>query len=731
MLLQNGSNAFAKIVSRNTSISIMNISLKHFLFAFLFLAIGTGILASCARMGSPDGGWYDETPPYVVSSSPADRGVNAKSKKIVISFNEYIKLDRATEKVVISPPQLEQPEIKVAGRNIVVQLKDSLKENTTYTIDFSDAISDNNEGNPLGNYTYSFSTGSVIDTLEVSGYVLDAETLEPVKGTRVGLYRADDYAAKGDTSWVDPFMSKSLLRTSQTDGNGHFIIRGIAPGSYRVFALQDTDENFYYSQAAEGVAFCDDIIVPTSKPDIRQDTLWTDTLHIKDIIQVGYTHFLPDDIVLRQFTKAQKDRFFLKSERTNADRFTLFYSGPSEHTPAITGLNFDSTDAFIIEPKPKNDTITYWLRDTALVNTDTLNIVIAHEVTDTLGNLVMQSDTLEVLAKVPYAKRQRELKKEMDDWYKQLEKRRKKSEEEITDTIFPATPFKPNYRMESAISPVGKISIEFPEPLLRMDTAAVHLYVKQEEDWYRAPFSLRKASFEGATDRHFEIFAEWIPEAEYSFEVDSAAFESIYGLVSDAHKAGLKVNGPNVYSSLFVNISGVEHLLKSQKNVLSEQVQKIVADSLHTEKTDSLDLSASLPTEKASGGEPSVIVQLLNSSDKVVEEAKVENGTAEFYYLKQGEYYLRAFIDRNGNGKWDTGNYDEYLQPEEVYYYPEKVECRAKWDVTRSWNLTARKLNLQKPGKLIKQKGETKRKQRLRNADRAREKGIPLPQSLR
>lgn len=684
----------------------MKLFLKHFLFAFLFLAIGTGILASCARMGNPDGGWYDETPPRVVGSSPADRGVNAKSKKIVINFNEYIKLDNASEKVVISPPQLEQPEIKVAGRNIVIELKDSLKQNTTYTIDFSDAISDNNEGNPMGNYTYSFSTGSVIDTLEVSGYVLNAEDLEPVKGTRVGLYRADDFSQKGDTSWVDPFMSKALLRTSQTDGSGHFIIRGIAPGTYRVFALQDTDENFYYSQAGEGIAFSDNIINPTSKPDIRQDTLWLDTLHIKDIIQVGYTHFLPDDIVLRQFNKAQGERFFLKSERINAEKFSLFYSGPSKHTPTITGINFDSTDAFITEPSPKNDTITYWLRDTALVNTDTLNIIVAHEVTDTLGNLVMQSDTLEVLAKTPYAKRQRELKKEMDEWYKQLEKRRKKSEEEITDTIFPAKPFKPNYMVDNAISPVGKIRIEFPMPLARFDTAAVHLYVKQEEDWYRAPFSLRKATFEGATDRHVELIAEWIPEAEYSFEVDSAAFETIYGLVSDAYKTGLKVNGPNVYSSLFVNVTGIPQI----------------------QTPDTLALSSSLSSSEKGDRVPSVIVQLLDGNDKVLNEARAENGTAEFYYLKEGEYYLRAFVDRNGNGKWDTGNYEEYLQPEEVFYFPEKVECRAKWDVTRSWNLTSRKLNEQKPAKLIKQKGDTKKKQRLRNADRAREKGIPMPQ---
>ena len=709
-LLHRNINAIAIIVSRNTSRSIMNISLKHFLFAFLSVSIGTGLLSSCARMGHPDGGWFDETPPEVVSASPADRGINAKSKKIVINFNEYIKLENASEKVVISPPQLEQPDIKVHGRSIMIELKDSLKENTTYTIDFSDAISDNNEGNPMGNYTYSFSTGNEIDTLEVSGYVLNAEDLEPIKGTRVGLYRADDFTAIGDTSWVDPFMAKPLLRVSQTDSRGFFIIRGIAPGTYRVFALQDADENFYYSQASEGVAFNDDIITPTSKPDIRQDTLWADTLHIKDILQVGYTHFLPDDIVLRFFNKAQVDRFFLKSERKDADRFSLFYSGPSTHTPEVKGLNFDSSNAFIIEPSPKNDTITYWLRDTALVNNDTLRVLVTHEITDTLGFLNMQSDTIEILAKVPYAKRMRELQKEMDEWYKKLEKKRKKSEEEITDTIFPAKPFKPEIKVDNTISPVGRIKINFPEPLARFDSAAIHLYVKQEEDWYRSPFSIRKAAFEGATDRNIEIVAEWIPDAEYSFEVDSAAFENIYGLVSNAFKAGLKVNNPNIYSSLFVNISGVPNVPYAYQKRAAQQ-NSVAAEAVRN-----------------SNGNPSVIVQLLDGGDKVVGEAKAVDATAEFYYLREGEYYLRAFVDSNNNGKWDTGNYDENLQPEPVFYYPEKVECRAKWDVTRSWNLTARRLYEQKPAKLIKMKADTKKKIRLRNADRARELGIPLPQ---
>ena len=122
------------------------------------------LLQGCARMGNPDGGWFDETPPRVIGADPAEGATNVKKKKVLINFDEYIKIDNPTENVVVSPPQLEAPEIKGEGKRISVQLVDSLKPNTTYTIDFSNAISDNNEGNPLGDYAYTFSTGDHIDT---------------------------------------------------------------------------------------------------------------------------------------------------------------------------------------------------------------------------------------------------------------------------------------------------------------------------------------------------------------------------------------------------------------------------------------------------------------------------------------------------------------------------------------------------------------------------------------
>ena len=205
------------------------------------------LLAACASIGNPDGGRYDETPPKVLVSYPADKATNSNKKKISISFDEYIKLENASEKVVVSPPQIETPNIRADGKRVRIDLYDTLQANTTYTIDFSDAIEDNNEGNPMGNYTYSFSTGDEIDTMEVAGTVLNAEDLEPIKGIMVGLYPAD-------TNFNDTILkSTPFKRVSRTNGSGKFSIKGAKPGKYHVFALKDADGDCLRCHAAAGL----------------------------------------------------------------------------------------------------------------------------------------------------------------------------------------------------------------------------------------------------------------------------------------------------------------------------------------------------------------------------------------------------------------------------------------------------------------------------------------------
>ena len=630
------------------------------LFVFL-LFIG------CARMGQPDGGWYDDEPPKVIGSTPADRSVNVSSQKITILFDEFIKLEDATNKVIVSPPQLEMPEIKAAGKKIVVELKDSLKDNTTYTIDFSDAISDNNEGNPMGNYTYSFSTGERIDTFEVSGYVLDASDLEPVKGILVGLY--DDLADSA-------FKTKPMIRVSRTDSRGRFVVKGVAPGTYRAYALQDADGDFLFGQKGEMIAYSHQTFEPGSKPDVRIDTVWRDSLHIDQLRQVPYTHFLPDDITLLAFTQIQTDRYLVKTERKDANKISMFFSYGHPDLPVIKGLNFEADSAFVIETNEKQDTIHYWLRDSVLVNQVSLRMEVTYMATDSLGALVSQTDTLDALAKVSYEKRQKEFAKELEKWQKEQE--RKKRREEPYDSIYPVKHLEPQYNASSSMDPDQRVTVEMPTPLVRYDTAAVHLYSKIDSLWYEARCVFRPVEH---SLRQFEILADWRPGTEYSLEVDSAAFEDIYGQVSAAYKEGLKIKDLDAYSTLTLNISGI-------------------ADSLPLR------------------------VQLLSSSGVKVKEVLATKGSAHFDYVTPNKYYVCAFVDNNGNGLWDTGDYDADIQPEAVYYYSREIECKAKWDVTQSWNISATPLYRQKPLNITKQKGDTKQKQKNRNAERAQKLGI-------
>lgn len=641
---------------KKTSWKIGSIILLNLLLLTIF---------SCARMGSPDGGWYDETPPKILGTSPANGSDDVNSKKVTILFNEFVKLDNPTEKVVVSPPQLEAPEVKVSGKRITVALQDTLKPNTTYTIDFSDAITDNNEGNPLGNYTYSFSTGNRIDTMEVAGYVLEAQNLEPIKGILVGLY-----SNLSDTA----FQHEPMMRIARTDGNGHFVIKGVAKGDYRIYALQDMDGNYKFNQPGEKIAFTPEIIMPSFKPDVRQDTIWRDSLHISDIKQVPYTHFLPDDVVLSAFTQIQTNRYFLKAERKEPNHFTLFYSYGNAELPEIKGLNFNEKNAFVVEPSLNQDTITYWLRDTMLVNQDTLRMQLSYLASDSLGKLVKQTDTLEVLSKVPYEKRLKQQKEEYDKWKKQQEKNKKKGEPYLTE--YPATPLEVRIKNGTQIAPDENPTFILPSPVAVCDTSKIHLYEKVDTLWQRAKYQFGSVP---GIPRQYKLVGAWNPGHEYSLELDSATFIDIYGKASPKVKQSIKVSSLDEFSTLIVSLQRMEG-----KNCL---------------------------------------LQLLNESDKPIKEVVAKNNEATFYYVKPGTFYLRLIVDENDNGVWDTGLYNT-RQPEAVYYYTKEIECKAKRDVRITWNPRQTPLYLQKPAKITKQKADEKQKIKRRNYERAKKLGL-------
>lgn len=637
--------------------------MKQLLYlVFLFL-----LATACANPGSgPDGGPYDEELPYVVSTTPASGDSGVKGRRVTLQFNEFIKLENASEKVTVSPPQIEMPDILTSGKRITVTLNDSLRPNTTYTIDFSDAIEDNNEGNPMGNYTFFFSTGRTVDTLEVGGHVLAAEDLEPIKGILVGLH--------SDTT-DSAFRTRPFDRVARTDGSGRFSIKGVAPGRYRIYALNDGDGDFRFTQKSEMIAFGRESISPSFFQDTRYDTLWRDTVHYDTIVARPFTHFTPDDVVLRAFKEVNPVRHLLKTEYPVPEQFTIFFTAPSTHVPEVRGLNFDASK-LLPRISSGNDTLTFWVADTLLVRQDTLTLALTYEESnDSTLELSLRTDTFELSPKLTWAKRDKQRQEEWEEWEKNREKALKNDRpfnEEPPTVWIKLTP-----RIERPLAPDQNPVLVIDEPLARFDTSGVHLRLIVDSTETEAPYLLEPLP---GRDFSFRLMGEWRPGQQYVIVVDSAAMTSVFGHRNRRMEQKFNIAKDDEFGSFFVNVQGLD-------------------------------------------GDTTAIVELLDGRGKVVRRCRAPQGRADFFYLKPGDYYLRLLLDRDGDGMWTTGEFETGLPPEEVYYNPVKFNVRARWDIEQDWNFRTLPLTEQKPAELIKQKADPKKTVKNRNAERLRQLG--------
>lgn len=649
---------------------------KNLLLCLLALLL----TAACASIGNPDGGRFDETPPRVVGSSPADGAVNVSKRKVQILFDEYIKLEKASEKVVISPPQIEPANVRADGKRVKVDFYDSLRANTTYTIDFSDAIEDNNEGNPMGQYTFSFSTGDVIDTMQVSGRVLNAADLEPIKGIMVGLYPADSI-------WNDTlFRTRPFLRVSRTNGEGRFTIKGVKDGAYRVRALEDKDGDFVFSQKNERVAFDTTVYVTGSFPDVRMDTVWRDSLWYDSIRVVPYTHYTPDDVLLLAFLEDGQERHLLKTVYPEPTNFTFYFTAPSDSTPRIKGLNFDER-CLVADASLKNDTVTFWVTDTALIHRqDTLSMILSYMETDTLGQLVVTNDTLDLSPKTTYAKIAAERSKQIEAWEKDRERRQKKAKKPLPyeENPYERTWLEAGFKPSGSLAPNQNVRYLAKEPILEVDTTKIHFYVKKDTDWLPAPFLFMP---EERSAKSYMLYAEWEPGQKYRFVMDTAAVVSVLEHESKSVRQEFHVRAVEEYGSIFIHV--------------------ISPDT-------------------------GVVVQLLSKNDKVEAQQRTDkDGNADFFFMKPGEYYMRCYVDANGNGQWDTGDYASGLQPERVYYFGKPLPLKAQWDLRQDWDVRAVDVARQKPMAITKQKPDKEKKLKNRNAERDREMQRGRKQSTR
>lgn len=594
------------------------------------------LLWACASMGHPEGGPRDETPPVFLSSTPVPGELNFKKERLVITFDENVQVEDAQNKVIVSPPQKMVPKISALGRRVVVTLRDTLLDSTTYTIDFSDAIKDLNEGNILDGFALDFSTGPEIDSLRISGMVFEAQTLEPAQGMLVGVH------AEGDDSAL---ISKPFDRVTRTNQLGQFTLRNLKPGSYSVYAVNDVNRDYKWDRS-EDVAFLGVGVVPGSEQIMVTDTV-KDSQGRDSVFQHPGTRFLPDDVLLTWFNEGYKPQYLSDYKRTERHKLTFNLNTRADSLPNLTLLSSPKAgerlrNVAVIESSPTFDTITYWLRDTAVINTDTLMVQARYFKTDSIGELALVSDTLKYFYKAPKAK---------------------KKDKEQADSVavkIPALTMDFPTTQELNLGLEVKVSA----PLMSLDSGVIKMDIKRDTLWRKvAPPKLVLADSLKPLLYNSGPY-QWKAGETYRIRVDSAAVTDIYGGVNRPIEKEFTVKGLDDYSTVIFTVTP----------------------------------SLTAP----------VIVELLNTQDKPVKTAALKGGTATLDFVPPGAYYARLFIDTDSSGVWTTGSVADSLQPEEVYYFPKKLNLKKNWTVEQAWNIYELPLDQQKPEAIKKNKPKKK-----------------------
>ena len=606
---------------------------------YIFIIIAAAVMYSCANIGNPSGGPIDKTPPIFMRSNPTPNAVNVKDRKIEIFFDEIVTLKDPSTKIIVSPAQTEMPRMSALGRKVTVELVDSLLPNTTYTIDFSNSIQDNNEGNAIDNFAFAFSTGSVIDSMRVSGYVLDSRTLEPMQSVVVGLQ-----SNLADSA----FHKEKLQRVALTNDRGQFTIRNVSPGSYHIFALKDLDRDYKFGNPTEDIAFLDSIIVPSIGSREAADTVYNDLNEIDTIMRATRPAYFPNDILLSMFNEDRKSQYLANNLRVDSTRISLTFAAASDTLPSlsIVGRNDVPDQWYTLERSQTNDTLTYWIRPPHLVSADTLMVATTYLRTDTASNLSWGTDTLKFT------------------FQRQKAKKKKKNEE--TDSLEQIRFMELHPLANGTQEVYAPLLLQTGTPIERYSREAFHLQRKLQNDTIFYPAEIKSIALRDSTlsRRDLMLKVDWEPGAAYTLAVDSLAITDIYGLQTKPLKVDFNVRKMEEYGNIVFNIPAVRD---------------------------------------------SAIVELLDGTEKIVLRAPVKNHRAELLNLLPGKYYARLFIDRNGNGKYDTGNYDMHLQPEETVYYPGAINLKKNWDVEQTWDIYATPIDKQKPEAIKKNKPERKK----------------------
>lgn len=615
------------------------------------------LLAACASIGRPEGGDRDELPPVFVRSNPEPGTLSFSGNRLAIYFDENIKMEDVVNKVVVSPVQKQPPSISANGKRLSVEFRDTLVADATYTIDFSDAIRDLNEGNILDGFAFDFSTGDTRDSLVISGMLFEARNLEPAQGMIVGVY--SNLADSAITTL--PFD-----RIAKTNQYGQFVIRNLAPGTYNLYAVNDLNRDYHWDRS-EDVAFLGHTVVPEVVNIMVTDTLRASN-GLDSIVMRNGHKYLPNDLLLTWFNENYRSQYLKNNSRIDSTRVEIELGAPTDTMPVITLLNTPAAGRRLdeisrIDHSAACDSITYWITDKEVIATDTLMLEARYLRTDSTDRLTWTTDTLRLLNRERSA-----FRKALEKRDKEREKIRKKLQEQGKDTVFVDEPafmtFNTSTRSEQELN--MPMYFTASQPVDTIIERMIHLEMRVDTLWRdMGPQHLTRDSLN--RQLKYTLRHDWEEGQRYRITIDSAAVTGIYKNVNKLTSAEFTVKKLEDYSTIKFNVTGIPD------------------------------------------GEE-MIVELLNAQDKAIAASAVVDGTAIFTFVAPNTYYARAYVDTNRNGKWDTGSVNESRQPEDVYYYPKKLALKKNWDIEQSWDINELPVEAQKPAAIKKNKPKNRDK---------------------
>ncbi|MCM1310680.1 MAG: Ig-like domain-containing protein [Bacteroides sp.] len=622
-------------------------------------AVATLTLAACASLGHPDGGPRDVEPPRYVSSNPAPGSLNFKGNKVSIFFDENVEVDNPNEKVAISPAQKEMPIVFANGHRVDVTFRDSMIPNMTYTIDLADAVKDLNEGNVLDGFAVDFSTGDSIDTLQLSGMVLQARNLEPAQGMLLGVYKSDADSC---------ITTRRFDRIARTNQLGEFTVRNLSPGEYQLFALTDNNRDYHWDRT-EDVAFSSVLLSPTVETVKVTDTIARDSILRDSIATHLQTNYLPNNLLLTWFNEDYKALYLKDYKRPARNEITFELAAPTDSLPVLTiiALGYDSTmripltDVSLLTHSATNDTLKFWLRDSTIIMQDTVLIEACYKRVDTLDNIVWGTDTLRFNYRSPKkVVKQLTLQEKIDSVLK------------ISDTIKVDT-FKLmqpeqflQFKWGSSVQELNRpFYFSTASPIDSLPCGALIVEFNPDSVWQPLEPQPLIIPFDSISHSNFVLDMNWTPGGKYRIVADSVAVSDIYGVYNKPIKYEFTARNTDEYSTILFNITGV-------------------ADSV------------------------TAMVELLNERDEPVRTLPLISGSVKFEYLLPATYYARLYIDSDRNGEWTNGDLKQRRQPEDVYYFDKKIAIKKNWDRSESWDINALTVDKQKPDDIKKNKPKPK-----------------------